>query len=146
MNGVLAPGVWRLQVRCVPGTTASFVVADTELASEAWAACADIVLTGGYSSSAEATAAVRRRAVDFPGAVAIVAWCRETTVFARLDVRGRCPSVIRSALAAEFGRTRVPQAGIQVPGFGPMRARLIEVVVAGLQVGQDGEDFSGVER
>jgi hypothetical protein len=139
-----APGVWRIRIRCAPGKGATLFVVDADLAAGTWPECADVVLAGGHGSPCAASAAARRVAGEYPGAVAALAWHRETAaVFAWRD-RGRASRSLFPG--SEFGCAWIPEPGVQEPSFRAVLTRLIEVVVTGLEVGQHGEDLGGVVR
>jgi hypothetical protein len=143
-----APGVWRIRIRSTPDRGVTLVVVDADLAAGTWPECADVVLAGGHGSPCAASAAARRVAGEHPGAVAALAWHRETAAVFAWRNRGRtCRADYGSVfLGSEFGCPRIPELGVQEPRFRAVLTRLIEVVVPGLEVGQDGEDLGGVVR
>ena len=137
-----------MRIRCAPDKGATLVVVDVDLAAGTWPECADVVLAGGHGSPCAASAAARRVAGEHPGAVVALAWHRETAAVFAWRNRGRtCRAAARSVfLGSEFGCPRIPELGVQEPSFRAVLMRLIEVVVTGLEVGQDGEDLGGVVR
>lgn len=129
------PGVWPVRVRLARSSVA-LLVADARAAAEAWLGCADVVLTGVHGSRGAAAAAIRRATGRYPGAAVALAWAGDGVVFAGT----------RSAVVGEFPGPRIAELGVQPPGFGAVLAGVLEVVVPGLQLGERGEDFGGVER
>ena len=144
----LAPGVWRIRIRCAPDKGSTLFVVDADLAAGTWPECADVVLAGSHGSPCAASATARRVAREHPGAVAALAWHPETAaVFAWRNQGRTYRAASRSVfLVSEFGCPRIPEPGVQEPSFRAVLMRLIEVVVTGLEVGQDGEDLGGVVR
>jgi len=141
VTGPLVPGVWRIRVPAV--SRAPLVVVDACLTPMAWPQCADVVLAGVHGSPDAALAAAQRAAVELPGALAAVAWNEATAVFARTNAGGVRPA---ASWSLQLGGPGVPGPRVEQPRFLTVLLRLLEVAVAGLQVGQDGEDLRSVVR
>ncbi len=141
MTGPLVPGVRRIRVPAV--SRGPLLVVDACLAPAAWPSCADVVLAGVHGSPGAALAAAQRAAAELPGAVAAVAWHETTAVFARTNAGGVRPA---ASWSLQLGGSRIPGHRVEQPGFRAVLGRLLEVAVAGLQVGQDGQDLRGVVR
>ncbi len=129
-----APGVWRVRVRLARSSVA-LLVADARAAAEAWAVCADVVLTGVHGSRGAAVTAIRRAAGRYPGAAVALAWSDDGALLAG-----------SRSVVGEFPGPGVAELGVEPPGFRAVLAGVLEVVVPGLQLGERGEDFGGVVR
>lgn len=129
-----------------------FLVADSVSAPERWRARADIVVCAERSSLLHTARCVEETADRYPGAAAVIAPYRNDLVAAcaRGPARG---TLLVSGVGSRFGTGLVGPGVRESCGLardpvslGPMVVRLLEVALAGLEVGEDAQDLGRVVR
>jgi len=140
------PGVWRVRVRGTAcRSSVSLLVIALDVAVGSWPACADVVLCGEHRTVSAAADAICRAVARFPGAAVALAWHRDTAVFGRAVRRGVAAGS-SLVVVGEFIGSRIPEPGVQAPGFLPVLVRVLEVAVAGFQLGERRENLGRVVR